>query len=220
MLDLVLAQAVNGLVLGFVYVLIAIGLSVIFGLLGIVNFAHGAFFALGAYFAVALQSRFGWPAVILAPIGVGIVGALIEVTLIRRLYGRDPLTVIVLTFALALFIEALIRLAWGTGSYPFAVPPFLRGFFEWGPILITQYRLAVAGVTTGLLALLWLFLVCGPAAATRRWSGSSASTSRSSSRARSASAACSPERRACSRRRSGASRRPWRQAPSCRPSSS
>ncbi|MBO1077225.1 branched-chain amino acid ABC transporter permease [Roseomonas marmotae] len=162
MLDLVLAQAVNGLVLGFVYVLIAIGLSVIFGLLGIVNFAHGAFFALGAYFAVSLHAHFGWPAVTLAPFAVGLVGALVEVTLIRRLYGRGPLTVIVLTFALALFIEAVIRLVWGTGSYPFSAPPFLRGFLEYGPLLITQYRLAVVVVTVLLLGLLWLLLVRTP----------------------------------------------------------
>ena len=161
-MDIVLAQAANGLVLGFIYVLIAVGLSVIFGLLGIVNFAHGAFFALGAYFAVTLQARFGWPAVILAPVGVGLIGALVEMTLIRRLYGREPLTVIVLTFALALFIEAVIRLVWGTGSYPFSVPPLLRGFLAWGPILITKYRMTVAALTVAVLVLLWLFLVHTP----------------------------------------------------------
>ncbi len=162
MIDLVLAQAVNGLVLGFIYVLIAIGLSVIFGLLGIVNFAHGAFFALGAYFAMTLQARYGWGAVVLAPVAVGLVGAAVEVILIRRLYGREPLTVIVLTFALALFIEAMIRLVWGPGAFPFSVPPALRGFFSYGPILITRYRLTVAGVTIGLLVLLWLLLVRTP----------------------------------------------------------
>ena len=162
MLDLILAQAVNGLVLGFLYVLLAVGLSVIFGLLGIVNFAHGAFFALGAYFAVSLQARFGWPGVLLAPVAVGLVGALVELTLIRRLYGKEPLMVIVLTFALALFIEAAIRLVWGAGSHPFAAPPFLGGFVEYGPILMTKYRLAVAGVTVALLALLWLLLVRTP----------------------------------------------------------
>jgi branched-chain amino acid transport system permease protein len=162
MLDLILAQAVNGLVLGFVFVLIAVGLSVIFGLLGIVNFAHGAFFALGAYFAVTLHAQFGWWAVALAPVGVGLVGAAVEVTLIRRLYGRDPLTVIVLTFALSLFIEALIRLIWGSGSQAFGAPDFLRGIVEIGPILITNYRVAVMVVTITLLVLLGLFLVFTP----------------------------------------------------------
>ncbi len=162
MLDLILAQAANGLVLGFLYVLLAIGLSVIFGLLGIVNFAHGAFFALGAYFAVTFQALFGWPGVLLAPLAVGLVGMATEVALIRRLYGREPLMVIVLTFALALFIEAAIRLLWGTGSHPFAVPPFLQGFVEYGPILMTRYRVAVAGTTVALLVLLWLLLVHTP----------------------------------------------------------
>ena len=158
MLDLILAQAANGLVLGFLYVLLAIGLSVIFGLLGIVNFAHGAFFALGAYFAVTFQGLFGWPGVLLAPLAVGLVGMATEVTLIRRLYGQEPLMVIVLTFALALFIEAVIRVVWGAGSHPFAVPPFLQGFVEYGPILMTRYRVAVAGTTVALRVLLWLLL--------------------------------------------------------------
>ena len=156
--ELIIAQVANGLVLGFIFVLIAVGLSVIFGLLGIVNFAHGAFFALGAYFAVTLYAQFGWPAVILAPIGVGLVGALVEVTLIRRLYGREPLTVIVLTFALALFMEAGTKLIWGAQSYPFAAPQFLRGLLEFGPVLITQYRAAVVVVTIALLLLLGAFL--------------------------------------------------------------
>lgn len=160
--ELIIAQAANGLVLGFIFVLIAVGLSVIFGLLGIVNFAHGAFFALGAYFAVTLHAQFGWPAVILAPIGVGLVGALVEVTLIRRLYGKEPLTVIVLTFALSLFIEALIKLIWGPQAYPFAAPPFLRGLLEFGPILITQYRGAVVVVTIALLLMLGAFLCFTP----------------------------------------------------------
>ena len=74
MLDIILSQTVSGLVLGGLYVLIAIGLSIIFGLLGIVNFAHGAFFTLGAYFALTLYQTFGWPAVVLSPIIVGAIG--------------------------------------------------------------------------------------------------------------------------------------------------
>lgn len=162
MLDLVLAQVANGLVLGFLYVLLAVGLSVIFGLLGIVNFAHGAFFALGAYFAVTFYRLFGWPGVLLAPLAVGAVGVLTELVLIRRLYGKEPLMVIVLTFALALLIEASIRAVWGPGAKPFAVPPFLRGFVEYGPILMTRYRVAVAGTTIVLLVLLWALLVRTP----------------------------------------------------------
>lgn len=162
MFDQILAQAVNGLVLGFLYVLIAVGLSLIFGMLGIVNFAHGAFFALGAYFAMSLQQQFGWFAVILAPVLVALVGMIVEVALIRRLYGREPLTVIVLTFALALFIEAVIRLVWGTRGYPFSAPPFLRSFLEVGPVIITGYRMAVVVVTVLALLSLWAFLAFTP----------------------------------------------------------
>lgn len=158
MLDILLSQAANGLVLGFLYVLIAIGLSIIFGLLGIVNFAHGAFFALGAYFAVSLHGLFGWPAVILAPVLVGLLGMAVELLLVRRLYGKEPLVSLILTFALALLIEALIRLVWGAGGQPFSPPPFLRGFVEYGPILITEYRLAVLATTVAVLLGLWAFL--------------------------------------------------------------
>ena len=88
MTSLIVSQLANGLVLGGLYVLIAIGLSIIFGLLGIVNFAHGAFFALGAYFGLTLYNQFGWPAVMLAPLLVGALGMIVERLLIRRLYDR------------------------------------------------------------------------------------------------------------------------------------
>src|SRR5207237_2491901 len=103
MLDMILSQAVNGLVLGFLYVLIAVGLSVIFGMLGIVNFAHGAFFAIGAYLALTLNRQFGWAAALLAPVITGLIGVFAEFVLIRRLYGKEPLLGLILTFALALF---------------------------------------------------------------------------------------------------------------------
>ena len=162
MLDILLSQAANGLVLGFLYVLIAVGLSVIFGMLGIVNFAHGAFFALGAYFAVTLFETFGWYAVILSPVLVGLVGVVVEVLLIRRLYGKDPLVSLIVTFALALFIEATIKVVWGAGGQPFSAPPFLSGIFEYGPILLTKYRLGVVVATSGLLVILWLSLTHTP----------------------------------------------------------
>lgn len=162
MLEILLAQAVNGLVLGFIYVLIAVGLSITFGLLGIVNFAHGGFFALGAYAAYQLHQMFGWPAVVFAPIVVGIVGMVVEVTLIRRLYGKEPLLSLIVTFALALLIEALIRVFWGSDGKPFSPPPFLAGVVEYGPLLITKYRIAVLLATVLTLAALWTFLSYTP----------------------------------------------------------
>lgn len=162
MLDIILSQLANGLVLGFIYVLIAVGLSIIFGLLGIVNFAHGSFFALGAYFALTLYSHLGWPAVILAPFVVGAIGMVVEVLLIQRLYGKEPLFGLIMTFAIALLIEAVIRVIWGSSGQPFTPPAFLSGFVEYGPILLTKYRLAVLLVTIALLLLLWAFLQFTP----------------------------------------------------------
>ena len=158
MLEILLSQTVSGLVLGGLYVLIAIGLSIIFGLLGIVNFAHGAFFTLGAYFALTLVEMFGWPAVILSPIIVGGIGMVAERLLIRRLYDKEPLISLIVTFALALLIEATVRLIYGGIGQPFSPPPFMAGFLIWGPILITKYRVGVLLTTATVLLLLWLFL--------------------------------------------------------------
>ncbi len=158
MLDAILSQAVNGLVLGFLYVLIAIGLSIIFGMLGIVNFAHGAFFALGAYLALVLNRQFGWGAALLAPIGTGLLGVFVEMVLIRRLYGKEPLLGLILTFALALLFEAILRLIFGGAPVPFSAPKFLSGVVEYGPILITKYRMVVLAVTVVALIAFWAFL--------------------------------------------------------------
>jgi len=119
---MIVSQTVNGLVLGFLYVLIAIGLSIIFGMLGIVNFAHGAFFAIGAYLALVLSREFGWGAALLAPVIVGAIGVVVEMVLIRHLYGKEPLLGLILTFALALLVEAVLRLIFGGAPLPFQYP--------------------------------------------------------------------------------------------------
>ena len=162
MLETLVSQTANGLVLGFIYVLIAVGLSITFGLLGVINFAHGAFFALGAYIAWQLYQLFGWSAVIFAPPIVELIGMVVEVTIIRRLYGKEPLLSLVVTFALALLIEAIIRVVWGADGKPFNSPPILSGIVEVGPLLITKYRLAVLGATTATLLGLWAFLSWTP----------------------------------------------------------
>lgn len=162
MLDMIISQAVNGLVLGFLYVLIAVGLSIIFGMLGIVNFAHGAFFAIGAYLALVLGREFGWGAALLAPVLVGLIGVVVELTLVRRLYGKEPLLGLILTFALALLIEAILRLVFGGASIPFSAPKVFAGFVEYGPILITKYRLTVLTVTVCALVAFWAFMAFTP----------------------------------------------------------
>lgn len=162
MLDMILSQAVNGTVLGFLYVLIAVGLSIIFGLLGIVNFAHGAFFAIGAYLALVLNREFGWAVALLAPVLTGALGMLVERVLIRHLYGKEPLLGLILTFALALLFESLLRMIFGGAPLPFAAPRFLSGFVEYGPVLITKYRMFVLAVTVAALVGFWAFLTYTP----------------------------------------------------------
>lgn len=153
------SQLMNGLVLGFLFVLIAVGMSIIFGMLGLVNFAHGAFFALGAYLALTLRPHLGFGGVLVAaPILVGLIGLIVERTLLRPLYDKEPLLSLLLTFGLALFIEELIRTLWGAMGHPFETPALLAGFLHYGPVFVTRYRLAVLAITVLLLAAIWLFL--------------------------------------------------------------
>jgi branched-chain amino acid transport system permease protein len=153
------SQLMNGLVLGFLFVLISVGMSIIFGMLGLVNFAHGAFFALGAYFALTLLPHVGFVgALFLAPVLVGAVGLVVERLLLRPLYNKEPLLSLLLTFGLALFIEELIRTLWGAMGHPFDTPTFLSGLVHYGPVFVTRYRVAVLVITIVLLAAIWLFL--------------------------------------------------------------
>ena len=154
MLDVMLTQLANGLALGFIFVLMAIGLSIIFGQLGLVNFAHGAFLALTAYVALEMHGRIGWTGVLIAPLLVAVLGMVLERTLLRLAYDKEPLFGLMMTFALALLIEALIRTQWGSASHAFPTPDPLRGVVEYGPVLITRYRIAVVVATVALLVLL------------------------------------------------------------------
>ena len=120
-------QFVNGLVYGMILVMIALGLMLILGLMGVINFAHGAFFMLGAYLAYSVTTEFGlsfWVALIIAPIGVGVVGVIIERFLLRRLYGTEPITGLLLTFGLAMMIEELIRYQWGASPLSISTNEF------------------------------------------------------------------------------------------------
>ena len=129
--SILIEQLLNGLTIGVVYVLIAAGLSIIFGVMDVINFAHGELFALGAYFALSLAAPFGasgfWVALLVAPLLVGVVGMAIERLTIRPLYDRNPLYHILLTFGLVLIINDLIELGWGPGNKLFAAPPVLAG---------------------------------------------------------------------------------------------
>lgn len=161
-LDMMIMQAGNGLALGFLYVLIALGLSIIFGLLGIVNFAHGVFFALGAYFAVTIYHLTGWWGVPFAVILVGLIGVATEITVIRRLYDKDPLISLIVTFALSLLAEATIRAIWGPGGQPFNAPRIFNGVLVFGPLVVSIYRVAVMALVIAILGGLWAFLQFTP----------------------------------------------------------
>ena len=119
MTQLILFNVFNGLIVGAFYALMALGLSLILNLSGVINFAHGGFLAIGGYLAFSLIPYVGfWGALVLAPILTALIGILVERVLIRRLYGRDPLYSLLLTFGLAFIIEDGTRFIWGAQSLP------------------------------------------------------------------------------------------------------
>jgi branched-chain amino acid transport system permease protein len=154
------AQVFTGLVLGGIFVLLAIGLSLIFGLMTVVNFSHGALYMLGAYFGYLLFTRTGsfTVALIVAPLIVGALGLLIERFLIRRLYGRGPDDPLLLTFGLSLIIVEVARMIWGKIGLTLDPPRAMAGAVNLGFTYFPVYRLFVIGVTTLVLIALWLFL--------------------------------------------------------------
>lgn len=149
-----LTQVLNGLTIGAILMLIAMGLTVIFGLMGVVNFAHGAFYMLGAYLGLEVVQATGqmWIAIIVAPIGVGALGFLLERTTIRPLYGRDPLLHVLLTFGVAVVLSETVEIIWGPRIRSIPPPSFLSGSVEFLGINYPSYRLVillVAGVVAG-----------------------------------------------------------------------
>jgi branched-chain amino acid transport system permease protein len=154
------AQVFTGLVLGGIFVLLAIGLSLIFGLMTVVNFSHGALYMLGAYFGFVLLTRTGsfLAALVLAPLLVGVLGLAIERFLIRPLYGRSPDDPLLLTFGLSLVIVEVARLIWGKIGLTLDPPRALGGAVNLGFTYFPTYRLFVIGVTALVLVGLWLFL--------------------------------------------------------------
>ena len=123
MTQLILFNVFNGLIIGAFYALMALGLSLILNLSGVINFAHGGFLALGAYIAYTLLPYVGfWGALLIAPFITAFVGLIVERLLIRPLYGRDPLYSLLLTFGLAYIFEDVLRFIWGAQSVPFKIP--------------------------------------------------------------------------------------------------
>jgi branched-chain amino acid transport system permease protein len=149
----------NGVSLGLLFALIALGFMLIVGVMEVINLAHGSLFALGAYVAIFLLGyKFPFYAVLLlAPVLVAIFGMLLELCM-RRTYGKDALYGLLLTFGAALVIEELIRLVWGSGEKQLAVPPELSGAMMIGGLLYAKYRLFASLAAIGLILMLWLFL--------------------------------------------------------------
>jgi branched-chain amino acid transport system permease protein len=139
----ILGQLTLGLVNGSFYALLSLGLAVIFGLMGVVNFAHGAFYTLGAFAALLGLQYLGmnyWVALIAAPLAVGVLGILTERLLLRRLYGLDPLYGLLLTFGLALIVEGSLHQVFGATGQSYPVPPALAGALNLHFMFLPLYR--------------------------------------------------------------------------------
>lgn len=159
-LNLVLLQAVTGIALGSVYALLAIGLSLIFGMLTVVNFAHGAYFMVGAFLGVYALEVTGsfWLSLVVVPLGVGALGLLTERFLVRPLYGRGIDYPLLLTFGLSyVFIDG-IRLIFGVEGLQSSTPELLSGAVNIGVGYFPAYRLFLIVVTAAIVVALWLFI--------------------------------------------------------------
>lgn len=155
----ILEQVINGLLAGAYYLLIALGLSLIFSLGGLVNLAHGAFYAIGAYLAVVIGDRLGFAgAFVLSPIAVALLGLVVERFLFRRFYREDPSLGLLLTFGLAMVAEQSLRWLFGAAPLPFSIPPALKGQLFVGDFVYSRYRLMMLGVATFAVAGLWYLL--------------------------------------------------------------
>ena len=136
-------QLLLGLINGSFYALLSLGLAVIFGMLNVINFAHGALYMMGAFVAYFLLTYLGigyWPALLLAPLIVGAIGVVIEKTMLSRLYKLDHLYGLLLTFGLALIIEGLFRNYYGVSGRPYPIPPGLAGGHTLGFMFLPTYR--------------------------------------------------------------------------------
>src|SRR5215469_4911132 len=158
MTQLILFDVFNGLIVGAFYALMALGLSLILNLSGVINFAHGGFLAIGGYLAYMLIPYLGfWGALLVAPFLTALLGVVVERLLIRRLYGRDPLYSLLLTFGLAFIFEDVTRTIWGAQSLPYQVPGWLLSPLSNAYFFLTGYRLFMVLIVA--LAVGGLFLV-------------------------------------------------------------
>jgi branched-chain amino acid transport system permease protein len=160
-LPAILGQLMLGLVNGSFYALLSLGLAVIFGLLGVVNFAHGAFYMLGAFAAYVGLHFLGvnyWWALLLTPLAVGFLGIVIERLFLRHLYGLDPLYGLLLTFGMALIAEGIMRGIFGVSGKSYPVPDQLQGVFNLGFMLLPVYRAWVVLASLMVCTMTWYLI--------------------------------------------------------------
>jgi branched-chain amino acid transport system permease protein len=159
MTQLILFNLFNGLIIGAFYALMALGLSLILNLSGVINFAHGGFLAIGGYLAYTLIPHIGfWGALAVAPVLTAVLGLVVERVLIRPLYGRDPLYSLLLTFGLAFILEDGTRYIWGPATLPFAVPSWLSSPLSGTFFFLTAYRMFMVGLVVAAVVALFLIL--------------------------------------------------------------
>lgn len=166
-----LGQLMLGIVNGSFYAVMSLGLAIIFGVLKIVNFAHGAFFMLGAFTAFLLVQYLGtnyWTTLVVAPLAVALFGMLFEWLLLRRLYGLAPIYGLLLTFSLVLVLEGGFRVAFGSSGQPFATPDALRGTLNLGFMILPIYRLFVIIAATIVCLVTWFVIERTPLGASLR----------------------------------------------------
>jgi branched-chain amino acid transport system permease protein len=156
-----LGQLMLGLVNGAFYAMLSLGLAVIFGLLDIVNFAHGALYMVGAFAAWIMLDSWGinyWLALVLAPLAVGVLGVIIERGLLRRLYGLDPLYGLLLTFGVSLILEGVFRKQYGVSGQSYSVPELLSGATNLGFMILPNYRAWVVVASVAVCLATWFVI--------------------------------------------------------------
>ncbi len=160
-LDQIVIQTINGIVTGMILALVASGLTLIFGIMDVVNFAHGELFMLGAYVGVIVLAATGnfWLALVAAIVLIGLLGALIHVTVLRPLLGRDPLTTILVTFGLSLVLQNYALWQFGPVARKIAEP--FSGQFQLFYLDYPWYRLLIALLSGAIIGAFWLFLKFG-----------------------------------------------------------
>ena len=160
MTQLVLEQALNGLQLGLMLFLLAAGLTLVFGIMDMINLAHGSLYMIGAYIAASVAEKSGSfvLAVVVAILGTALLGALLELTVLRRLYRRDHLSQVLATFGLLLIANEAVRMIWGDQPMMLAMPATLTGPVEIGGFLYPAYRLLIIGVGLAAAAALYLLV--------------------------------------------------------------